>query len=85
MENAKTTLLQVQATLLGMFSDKTILIGHSLESDMKALKVSHIFFEQNDGYRFTFFLFFFFGRSGALGVAFSCQFREKQVTPVTFL
>ena len=35
----KTTIRDVQAVLLSMFSDKTILIGHSLESDLKALKV----------------------------------------------
>ena len=31
----KTTLRDVQAVLLMMFSSKTILIGHSLESDLK--------------------------------------------------
>jgi RNA exonuclease 1 len=35
----KTRLRDVQAVLLMMFSSKTILIGHSLESDLKALKV----------------------------------------------
>lgn len=34
-----TTIRDVQAVLLSMFSDRTILIGHSLESDLKALKV----------------------------------------------
>ena len=34
-----TTLQDVQAVLLSLFSDNTILIGHSLESDFVALKV----------------------------------------------
>ncbi|CAG9793440.1 unnamed protein product [Diatraea saccharalis] len=41
MAGVKTTLLEVQATLLAMFNNKTILIGHSLESDFKALKLIH--------------------------------------------
>lgn len=41
MANVRTTLLEVQATLLSMFNSKTILIGHSLESDFKALKIIH--------------------------------------------
>lgn len=41
MKNVTTTLLEVQATLLTMFSDKTILVGHSLESDFKALRLLH--------------------------------------------
>ncbi|XP_057319890.1 RNA exonuclease 1 homolog isoform X1 [Microplitis mediator] len=41
MMGVTTTLLDVQATLLSMFSEKTILIGHSLESDFKALKLIH--------------------------------------------
>lgn len=41
MLNVKTTLLDVQATLLTMFNSQTILIGHSLESDFKALKLIH--------------------------------------------
>lgn len=41
MANVKTTLLEVQATILTMFNSKTILIGHSLESDFKALKLIH--------------------------------------------
>ena len=39
MHGVKTTLRDVQAVLLSMFSDQTILIGHSLESDFVALKV----------------------------------------------
>ncbi|XP_014222990.1 RNA exonuclease 1 homolog [Trichogramma pretiosum] len=41
MENVTTTLLDVQATLLSMFSSKTILVGHSLESDFKVMKLLH--------------------------------------------
>lgn len=41
MAEVRTTLLEVQATLLAMFNSKTILIGHSLESDFKALKLIH--------------------------------------------
>lgn len=39
--DCNTTLLEVQATFLHMFSNKTILVGHSLESDFKALKLIH--------------------------------------------
>lgn len=35
------TLPQVQAVLLTMFHSRTILVGHSLESDLKALKMIH--------------------------------------------
>ena len=38
----RTTIRDVQAVLLSMFSSKTILIGHSLESDLKALKVRSV-------------------------------------------
>lgn len=41
MKNVTTTLHHVQATFLSMFSSKTILVGHSLESDFKALKLFH--------------------------------------------
>lgn len=34
-----TTIRDVQATLLNMFSDKTIVIGHSLDGDLRALRV----------------------------------------------
>ena len=40
LEGVTTTIRDVQAVLLSMFSAKTILIGHSLESDLKALKVT---------------------------------------------
>ena len=39
MHGVTTTLRDVQAVLLSMFRDNTILIGHSLESDFIALKV----------------------------------------------
>nr|CAD7397045.1 unnamed protein product [Timema cristinae] len=41
LENVSTTIFDVQAALLGLFSDKTILVGHSLDSDFKALKIVH--------------------------------------------
>lgn len=41
MVNVTTSLLDVQATLLTMFNSKTILVGHSLESDFKVLKLIH--------------------------------------------
>ena len=39
LESVKTRLRDVQAVLLSIFNDKSILIGHSLESDFIALKV----------------------------------------------
>ncbi|XP_038239741.1 RNA exonuclease 1 homolog isoform X2 [Dermochelys coriacea] len=41
LANASITLRDVQAVLLNMFSTDTILIGHSLESDLFALKLIH--------------------------------------------
>ncbi len=41
LEGVTTKLRDVQAVLLSMFSSRTILIGHSLESDLKALKLLH--------------------------------------------
>ncbi|XP_044309362.1 RNA exonuclease 1 homolog isoform X2 [Varanus komodoensis] len=41
LENVSVTLRDVQAVLLCMFSSETILIGHSLESDLFALKLIH--------------------------------------------
>nr|CAG4643032.1 EOG090X01LQ [Ilyocryptus agilis] len=41
LTNVKTTIRDVQAVLLSKFSDRTILIGHSFESDLCALKVIH--------------------------------------------
>ncbi len=39
LKSVDTKLHNVQAVLLNMFSSDTILIGHSLESDMLSLKV----------------------------------------------
>ncbi|XP_066500939.1 RNA exonuclease 1 homolog isoform X2 [Hoplias malabaricus] len=41
LENATMRLRDVQAVLLNMFSAESILIGHSLESDLTALKLLH--------------------------------------------
>ncbi|XP_050071823.1 RNA exonuclease 1 homolog [Anopheles maculipalpis] len=41
LRKTTTTLHNVQAVLLSMFNSETILIGHSLESDFKALKLIH--------------------------------------------
>ena len=41
LEDCETSLVDVQAALLARFSSKTILIGHSLESDLNALKMIH--------------------------------------------
>lgn len=41
LSNITTNLRDVQAVLLSMFHSKTILLGHSLESDLKALKLLH--------------------------------------------
>ena len=39
MKGVSTDIRGVQAVMLSMISDKTILMGHSLESDLVALKV----------------------------------------------
>lgn len=41
MDRTATNILQVQANILHLCNSKTILVGHSLESDMKALKIIH--------------------------------------------
>nr|CAG4649957.1 EOG090X01LQ [Sida crystallina] len=41
LENVRTTIRDVQAVLLSRFSDKTILIGHSFDSDLRALRMIH--------------------------------------------
>lgn len=41
LDKVETSLADVQRDLLKMFSSKTLLIGHSLDSDMKALKLFH--------------------------------------------
>ena len=40
MASVGVTLRDVQAVLLSIFNEKSILIGHSLEKDLIALKVS---------------------------------------------
>lgn len=42
LESATIRLRDVQAVLLSMFSAESILIGHSLESDLLALKVRRL-------------------------------------------
>lgn len=41
LDSVTTTLKDVQKKILSMVNSKTILIGHSLESDLKALKIVH--------------------------------------------
>lgn len=41
LKKVTTTLKDVQTRLQMLFNEKTILIGHSLESDLKALKLIH--------------------------------------------
>ncbi|KAH1002418.1 hypothetical protein HUJ04_008506 [Dendroctonus ponderosae] len=41
MDRTSTSILQVQANILHLCNSETILVGHSLESDMKALKIVH--------------------------------------------
>nr|XP_023028171.1 RNA exonuclease 1 homolog [Leptinotarsa decemlineata] len=41
MDKTSTSILQIQANILHLCNSKTILVGHSLESDMKALKIVH--------------------------------------------
>lgn len=41
MERTSTNILQIQANILHLCNNNTILIGHSLESDLKALKIIH--------------------------------------------
>ena len=42
LDEVTTTIEDVQKKLLELFNDRTILIGHSLESDLKALKLIHL-------------------------------------------
>lgn len=41
LDNIETTIVDVQKDLLDLFSSKSLIIGHSLDSDMKALKIFH--------------------------------------------
>ncbi|KAH7359383.1 RNA exonuclease [Plectosphaerella cucumerina] len=43
LENVTTSLEDIQARLLDLITPRTILLGHSLESDLKALRLSHPF------------------------------------------
>lgn len=43
LDPVKTTLSEVQSKLLDLFTPKTILLGHSLESDLTAMKMTHPF------------------------------------------
>lgn len=43
LENVTTTLSDIQAELLDLLTPSTILLGHSLESDLNALKLTHPF------------------------------------------
>lgn len=43
LENVETTLKDIQTELLALFSEDTVLLGHSLESDLNALKLTHPF------------------------------------------
>ena len=62
LKDVETTLTDVQAILLNRFSDKTILMGHSLESDLFALKVWRLCFHVSG-----FFCFFLSGGKGGMG------------------
>lgn len=41
LRSERRTLRDIQAVLLSMFHSRTILIGHSLDSDLKAIKMIH--------------------------------------------
>lgn len=41
MASGVKTIVEIQAVLLSMFHSRTLLVGHSLESDLKALKIIH--------------------------------------------
>lgn len=43
LANVTTTLADIQAKLLQLFTPSTILLGHSLESDLNAMKITHPF------------------------------------------
>ncbi|KAK3952559.1 hypothetical protein QBC32DRAFT_341063 [Pseudoneurospora amorphoporcata] len=43
IDPVNTTLKDIQARLLGILGPKSILLGHSLDSDLKALKLAHPF------------------------------------------
>jgi RNA exonuclease 1 len=41
LDHVRTTLRDVQKRLLDLFNDRTIVIGHALRNDLKALKILH--------------------------------------------
>lgn len=43
LDPVTTTLTDIQQRLVGLITPRTILVGHSLDSDMKALKMTHPF------------------------------------------
>jgi len=43
LENVTTTLADIQKELMALFTPATVLLGHSLESDLNALKMTHPF------------------------------------------
>ena len=43
LENVNTSLNDIQQRLLGLLHPRTVLVGHSLDSDLKALKITHPF------------------------------------------
>jgi RNA exonuclease 1 len=43
LSNVTTTLADIQAKLLGLLTPSTVLLGHSLESDLNAMKLTHPF------------------------------------------
>ena len=43
LENVTTTLANIQTRLLELFTPSTVLLGHSLESDLAAMKLTHPF------------------------------------------
>jgi RNA exonuclease 1 len=45
LENVETTLAEVQQDLLKFIDQTTILVGQSLESDLKAVRVHFLFFK----------------------------------------
>jgi hypothetical protein len=67
-----TSLRDVQAVLLSLFTDRTILMGHSLESDLTAVKVFVISYPHEILESITSLNFYIFGCEFSL-------FRSKQL------
>lgn len=53
LQNVRTTIRDVQAVLLSRFSDKTILIGHSFDSDLRALRVNKLYYTNRVAWKET--------------------------------